>query len=48
VGECDERARPHRRAAGLEVADPKTEPWGTFITVTDPEGRELMIAQRVL
>jgi lactoylglutathione lyase len=34
------------RAAGLEVTDPKTEPWGTFITVKDPEGRDLMVGQR--
>jgi predicted enzyme related to lactoylglutathione lyase len=34
------------RAAGLEVTDPKTEPWGTFITVRDPEGRELLIGRR--
>jgi predicted enzyme related to lactoylglutathione lyase len=34
------------RAAGLEVSDPTTEGWGTHITVTDPEGRQLMIAQR--
>lgn len=34
------------RAAGLEVTDPTTEAWGTFVNVTDPEGRQLLVAQR--
>jgi lactoylglutathione lyase len=44
---ADVRAEADRlRAAGLEVTDPKTEPWGTFVTVKDPEGRDLLIGQR--
>jgi predicted enzyme related to lactoylglutathione lyase len=34
------------RGAGVEVTDPKTEAWGTFVTVTDPEGRQLLIGRR--
>ncbi|MCO1653444.1 VOC family protein [Pseudonocardia humida] len=34
------------RAAGLPVSDPTTEAWGTYVRVTDPEGRELMITER--
>jgi lactoylglutathione lyase len=34
------------RGAGLQVTEPTTESWGTFVNVTDPEGRELMVAQR--
>jgi predicted enzyme related to lactoylglutathione lyase len=44
---ADVQAEAERlRAAGLEVTGPKTEPWGTFVTVADPEGRDLMIGQR--
>ncbi|WP_219412539.1 VOC family protein [Pseudonocardia nigra] len=31
------------RAAGVEVTDPVTEPWGSYIRVTDPEGRALLV-----
>ncbi|WP_214407952.1 VOC family protein [Pseudonocardia lacus] len=34
------------RGAGLEVTGPTTEGWGTYVRLSDPEGRELMIAQR--
>lgn len=34
------------RGLGLEVTDPKAEPWGTFVNVTDPEGRQLLIGRR--
>lgn len=34
------------RGVGVEVADPKTEAWGTFVQVTDPEGRQLLIGRR--
>jgi predicted enzyme related to lactoylglutathione lyase len=34
------------RTAGLEVTDPVTEGWGTYVRVTDPEGRQLMISRR--
>lgn len=33
-------------AAGVEVTEPVSEPWGTFIRVTDPEGRELLVNDR--
>lgn len=32
------------RAAGATVTDPVHEPWGNFIRVTDPEGRELLVS----
>ncbi|MEU7812550.1 VOC family protein [Pseudonocardia sp. NPDC049154] len=34
------------RAAGVEVTEPTTEGWGTFVNVTDPEGRQLLVAER--
>jgi lactoylglutathione lyase len=34
------------RAAGVEVSGPVTEPWGTYIRVTDPEGRQLLVNDR--
>jgi lactoylglutathione lyase len=34
------------RGAGLQVSDPTTEKWGTFVQVADPEGRQLLIARR--
>lgn len=34
------------RAAGVEVTDPVTEPWGSFVTVTDPEGRQFLVGTR--
>jgi predicted enzyme related to lactoylglutathione lyase len=34
------------RGAGIEVTDPTTEGWGTYVRITDPEGRQLMITQR--
>ena len=34
------------RAAGVPVSDPVTEAWGTFVRVTDPEERDLLVAQR--
>jgi lactoylglutathione lyase len=34
------------RAMGLEVTEPKAEPWGTFVNVTDPEGRQLLVGKR--
>ena len=34
------------RAAGVEVTDPVSEPWGTYIRVTDPEGRQLLVNDR--
>jgi lactoylglutathione lyase len=34
------------RAAGLEVTEPTTEGWGTYVRVSDPEGRQLLVAER--
>jgi lactoylglutathione lyase len=34
------------RAAGVDVTDIVTEPWGTYIRVTDPEGRQLLVNDR--
>ncbi|MGH4025315.1 MAG: VOC family protein [Pseudonocardiaceae bacterium] len=31
------------RAAGVPVIDPVTEGWGSYIRVTDPEGREFLV-----
>lgn len=33
-------------AKGVPVTAPETEPFGTFITVTDPDGHELLISQQ--
>jgi catechol 2,3-dioxygenase-like lactoylglutathione lyase family enzyme len=35
------------RAAGVEVTHVVTEPWGSYIRVTDPEGRQLLVNDRV-
>jgi predicted enzyme related to lactoylglutathione lyase len=34
------------RAAGVEVTEPITEGWGSYIRVTDPEGRQLLVTDR--
>jgi len=34
------------RAAGVEVTEPVTEAWGSYIRVTDPEGRQLLVTDR--
>ncbi len=34
------------RAAGVEVTEPVTEGWGSYIRVTDPEGRQLLVSDR--
>lgn len=31
------------RERGIEVTDPVDEPWGRYVAVTDPEGRELLV-----
>ena len=33
------------RAAGVEVTDPATEHWGTFILVTEPDGRKICVTE---
>ena len=32
--------------AGVEVNDVVAEPWGNYIRVTDPEGRQLLVNDR--
>lgn len=33
------------RAAGVEVTDPESQPWGTFVKATDPDGHQVQIKQ---
>jgi predicted enzyme related to lactoylglutathione lyase len=33
------------RNAGVTVSDPQTESWGTFILVTEPDGRQICITE---
>jgi lactoylglutathione lyase len=35
------------RAAGIDVTDVVEEPWGSYIRVTDPEGRQMLVNNRV-
>ncbi|WP_028478304.1 VOC family protein [Nocardia sp. CNY236] len=37
--------RERLRAAGVEVTEVTTAPWGTYINATDPDGHHVMIAQ---
>jgi lactoylglutathione lyase len=34
------------KAKGVEVSDPVTESWGSYIRVTDPEGRQVLVNDR--
>ncbi|MEJ3654799.1 VOC family protein [Actinomycetes bacterium KLBMP 9759] len=34
------------KAKGVAVTDPVTEAWGSYIRVTDPEGRQLLVNDR--
>lgn len=31
------------RSRGVEVTDPVDEPWGSYVNVTDPEGRQFLV-----
>lgn len=44
---CDDAAATAERlrAAGCEVTDPDSQAWGTFILVTEPDGRQICITQ---
>jgi predicted enzyme related to lactoylglutathione lyase len=44
---CDDVAATaaQLRAAGVEVSDPQTQSWGTFILVAEPDGRQICITQ---
>jgi catechol 2,3-dioxygenase-like lactoylglutathione lyase family enzyme len=33
-------------AKSVPVTEPETQAWGTFITVTDPDGHELLVSQQ--
>jgi catechol 2,3-dioxygenase-like lactoylglutathione lyase family enzyme len=37
----------HQRlaAAGVPVTEPETQPWGTFVKVTDPDGLTFVVSQ---
>lgn len=45
---CDDLAGTvvELRAAGVEVTDPVTESGGSYVQVTDPEGRQLLVNDR--
>jgi catechol 2,3-dioxygenase-like lactoylglutathione lyase family enzyme len=45
---CDniEETAGELRAAGVTVTGPVEEPWGTYLTATDPDGHEVQIAQK--
>ncbi|GGM54517.1 lactoylglutathione lyase [Longimycelium tulufanense] len=30
---------------GVQVTEPQTQPWGTFFTVTDPDGHQFIVSQ---
>jgi predicted enzyme related to lactoylglutathione lyase len=44
---CDDAAvtAAQLRAAGVEVTEPETQSWGTFLLVTEPDGRQICITQ---
>lgn len=44
---CDDAAATaaQLRAAGVQVTDPASEHWGTFILATEPDGRQICITQ---
>lgn len=44
---CDDAAATARglREAGAEVTEPQAQSWGTFILVTEPDGRQICITQ---
>jgi lactoylglutathione lyase len=45
---CSDVRALHAELAGrgVPVTEPETQPWGTFITVTDPDGHELLVSQQ--
>jgi catechol 2,3-dioxygenase-like lactoylglutathione lyase family enzyme len=45
---CSDVRALHAELAGKGVAvtEPETQAWGTFITVTDPDGHELLVSQQ--
>jgi lactoylglutathione lyase len=42
---CADLRKTYQRLvdAGVTVTEPLTEPWGSFLKVTDPEGREFLV-----
>jgi len=44
---CDDVVRTHAELVerGAEPSDPITEPWGAYVTVTDPDGYTILISQ---
>jgi lactoylglutathione lyase len=45
---CDDVQALHADlvSKGVPVTEPTSESWGTFVTITDPDGHELLIAQQ--
>lgn len=45
---CDDVAATvtELRAAGVDVTDPRQEPWGTFAQFTDPDGHLFILGSR--
>ncbi|WP_017537579.1 MULTISPECIES: VOC family protein [Nocardiopsis] len=45
---CDDAAATARRLRerGATATEPVTEPWGTYIKVEDPDGGDIMIAEK--
>lgn len=44
---CDNLQRTHDqlKAAGVDVSDPVTEPWNSYIVVTDPDGYTFIVSE---
>ncbi|MFD6390121.1 VOC family protein [Nocardia sp. NPDC060259] len=44
---CDDihSTRDQLSAAGVDVSEVTTQPWGTYITATDPDENKVMITQ---
>lgn len=45
---CDDASATARelRERGATVSEPVTEPWGTYIKVEDPDGNDIMVAEK--
>lgn len=45
---CDDAQKTYEQlhARGVEVSEPVTEPWNTYLRLTDPDGHVLIVGQR--
>jgi catechol 2,3-dioxygenase-like lactoylglutathione lyase family enzyme len=45
---CDDVEKTYQelRARGVEVSEPTTEPWGTYLRLTDPDGYVFVVGQQ--